>query len=300
VALRDSRSASVLKASFVAARHGFALLTQALPHRPAKTRAPRLSHRYDPAGSAKRDDDEIRRVPQPPAVAAPAPPHRLLQREQPAPDLLPLLHHVLDTGRVAPVHRARHRPRLRHEARQHLQQRPKPADGTFFCPPDGAVIRATGEAATSPAVRRDHMHRENDAHTTSAGEAVLEEQQALMPRGTRLSWTPHRVGRPRYRKKEPTPMHANVRKKRKWAGGLARPLGGSLPSATWRGARVRCPQSDLRFCRHWSCTCGFSSSLPEDHATPLERRGILPSWSLPVGKTPRKLATRSPSLPATV
>jgi hypothetical protein len=45
------------------------------------------------------------------------------------------------------------------------------------------------------------MHRENDAHTTSAGEAVLEEQQALMPRGTRLSWTPHRVGRPRYRKK---------------------------------------------------------------------------------------------------
>ena len=89
VALRGSRSASVLKASFVAARHGFALLTQALPQRPAKTRAPRLTHRYGLAGSAKRDDDELRRVPQPPAVAAPAPPHRLLQFDQTPPDLPP-------------------------------------------------------------------------------------------------------------------------------------------------------------------------------------------------------------------
>jgi len=56
---------------------------------------------------------------------------RLLQLDQAAADFSAALGHDLDIGRVAPAHRARHRRRVLHETRQHLQPRQKPADGTF-------------------------------------------------------------------------------------------------------------------------------------------------------------------------
>src|SRR5271166_3280435 len=48
---------------------------------------------------------------------------RLLQLDQAAADLPAALDLVLDIRRVAPAHGARHRLRVLHEAREHLQQR---------------------------------------------------------------------------------------------------------------------------------------------------------------------------------
>ena len=73
---------------------------------------------------------------------------RLLQLDQAAADFSPALDHDLDIGRVAPAHRARHRRRVLHETRQHLQPRQKPADGTF--PLDRKGERSMHQFALAP------------------------------------------------------------------------------------------------------------------------------------------------------